>query len=367
MLKNRLFKLISYAAFCTIGIGATPLVNAQAYTLTDLGLGDALGINNVAQVIGWNGARQTVIWNGTTATVLDSGGRPNDINDAGQVVGQNRSGEPVVWNGTTPTVLGYFGVSGGTAVGINNLSQVVGEATGGAVIWNGTTPIYLRSGNSGYSVAGDINEAGKIVGLSTNGTAVWNSINSFPTLLGAGTGFSPSALAINNAGQVVGSVNLSPGGNTQAVLWNGTIPTILGGLGGFTLASDINNVGQIVGNSAGPPTGLPSSNTGHAVLWQGGAIQDLNNVLDSSGLGWTLETASAINDAGQIVGRGINQFGEPRRAFLLTFCESCQSVPWSPSPIPEPETYALLLAGLGLLGVVARRRKQSTAKDVMNC
>ena len=29
--------------------------------------------------------------------------------------------------------------------------------------------------------------------------------------------------------------------------------------------------------------------------------------------------------------------------------------------IPEPETYAMLLAGLGLLGFVARRRKQRTA------
>ncbi len=27
------------------------------------------------------------------------------------------------------------------------------------------------------------------------------------------------------------------------------------------------------------------------------------------------------------------------------------------SPIPEPETYAMLLAGLGLLGFIARRRK----------
>lgn len=27
------------------------------------------------------------------------------------------------------------------------------------------------------------------------------------------------------------------------------------------------------------------------------------------------------------------------------------------APIPEPETYAMLLAGLGLLGVAARRRK----------
>jgi hypothetical protein len=30
----------------------------------------------------------------------------------------------------------------------------------------------------------------------------------------------------------------------------------------------------------------------------------------------------------------------------------------SPSPIPEPQTYAMLLAGLGLIGFIARRKKQ---------
>ncbi len=34
---------------------------------------------------------------------------------------------------------------------------------------------------------------------------------------------------------------------------------------------------------------------------------------------------------------------------------------YSLAPVPEPETYAMLLAGLGLLGFVARRRKQSAA------
>ncbi len=31
------------------------------------------------------------------------------------------------------------------------------------------------------------------------------------------------------------------------------------------------------------------------------------------------------------------------------------------APVPEPETYAMMLAGLGLLGFTARRRKQKAA------
>jgi hypothetical protein len=33
------------------------------------------------------------------------------------------------------------------------------------------------------------------------------------------------------------------------------------------------------------------------------------------------------------------------------------------APIPEPETYAMMLAGLGLLGLTAKRRKQQQASD----
>jgi len=35
--------------------------------------------------------------------------------------------------------------------------------------------------------------------------------------------------------------------------------------------------------------------------------------------------------------------------------------PFAIAAVPEPETYAMLLAGLGLVGVAARRRKPSGA------
>jgi hypothetical protein len=38
-----------------------------------------------------------------------------------------------------------------------------------------------------------------------------------------------------------------------------------------------------------------------------------------------------------------------------------QDILYYANPVPEPETYAMMLAGLGLMGFVARRRKQNTA------
>ena len=92
-----------------------------------------------------------------------------------------------------------------------------------------------------------------------------------------------------------------------------------------TLAYDINESGQIVGSASLGGEGWNAS----ALLWQDGVMMDLNTLVPP-GSGWTLETARAINDCGQIVGEGLVD-GE-RRMFLLTPSDAAERCQAPPSP-----------------------------------
>jgi len=213
----------------------------------------------------------------------------------------NTGEHATIWNGTTPTDLGTLGGSFSYAAGINDSGQVVGQMGGHATIWNGTTP----------------------------------------TDLGTLGGLTSYAVAINDVGQVVGG-SATFNGAGHATIWNGTTPTDLGTLPGGhdSVAYAINNLGQVVGSSY-------TSGGQHATLWDHGTKIDLNTFLDNAtrSAGWVLSIAHGINDSGWIVGdTGNTLHGGEAHAFLLI-------------PVPEPETYAMFLAGLGLMGFMARRRK----------
>jgi probable HAF family extracellular repeat protein len=84
----------------------------------------------------------------------------------------------------------------------------------------------------------------------------------------------------------------------HAFLFSGATMKDLGTLGGnYSTASALNNLGQVVGDSA-TATGIS-----HAFLFQNGAMIDLNSLLPQNS-GWELWSAFYINEASQIVGYG---------------------------------------------------------------
>jgi probable HAF family extracellular repeat protein len=185
--------------------------------------------------------------------------------------------------------------------------------TGGARIDLGTLAGEHSSG------AAAINDAGQIVGtasVTSGGTTYslavrWDggAIRELGTLGGAAS----NATAINAAGFVVGSAQTT-GGNSHAVLWRAGVIADLGTLDGTSsLATSINRDGLIVGAIE------YASDPGHPRAFIGTAgptpcIQHLSDLLDP-GSGWTLISANAINDAGQIVGTGV--VGTESHGYLL--------------------------------------------------
>lgn len=169
------------------------------------------------------------------------------------------------------------------------------------------------------------------------------------TSLGALGGTGSVGYGINDAGQVTGLAYTTSSSPYlyHAFLYSNGAMTDLGTMGGISSAGyGINSAGQVVGSVL---MGHDARDRGinNAFLYSDGTMTNLNTLIDPSS-GWTLSEARGINDAGQIVGWGVSPYGGEFHAFLLT-------------PVPEPETYALMLAGLGLIGAVARRRKQSEA------
>jgi probable HAF family extracellular repeat protein len=377
-MSTKSFNVILFAA--CVFLATISQANAIGYTFTDLGLGvsdsSAEAVNNAGQVAG-NSLFRATIWNGATPTYLgtlggNEGGPYVDgastyaINNLGQAAGNSTTGRfyhAVKWNGTTPTDLGALGPGHNSAAfAINDAGQVAGFSSASdnsayhATLWNGTTPTDLGTLGGLSSLATGINNSGQVAGYSTTlaGTThatIWNGTT--PTDLGTLGGSYSAAFGINDVGQVVGDSYTSGNAAQHATLWDGTAlhtPTDLGTLfGGRSSAQAINNVGQVVGFST-LWEGHMRNYVPHATLWDGATPTNLNNFLTASAInaGWILWSAQGINDNGWIIGKAYNYTSGEFHAFLLT-------------PVPEPETYAMFMAGLGLMGFIARRRKNGQA------
>jgi probable HAF family extracellular repeat protein len=178
-----------------------------------------------------------------------------------------------------------------------------------------------------------INDAGEIAGFYTISGADYAFLvdGSGFTDLGVADGYvSSRATAIAGNGGIAGFQTTAAGARMAFRHNPGPAALVdLGHLGGGESAAfGINSAGWIVGWST------LADFSQAAFLFDGTSMLDLNALIDSSGAGWLLTDALAINRAGQIAGAGYYE-GLPR-AFVLT-------------PVPEPSTAGFLCLGAVLI------------------
>lgn len=383
-----MLKLKLRAIAAALSLLATVAHAAPSYTFVDLGtLGGrssvANDINDLRQVVGSSGFSldtgnvHAALWSNGTVTDLsvlanNATGAAYAINNAGQIAGVTDHQAPnraTLWDNGKVVYLGPAGTSVSPAFDINNQGQVVGystnPATGNseATLWNGSQPGAGTFGPAGAygSSANAINNHGDVIGYRSETDATKTFIWSGGQTTDLPASFNPNA--INDQRQAVGSVTYLDGDEIAArpVLWSGNTLYNLATLGGrSSAAQDINNSGMAVGASV-PVGGYYDT---HATLWADGTVYDLNDFLDPAArdAGWILTGANAINGLGDIVGTAtLGPYGDTR-AFLLLNSGTLLGSAVPAAPVPEPETYAMVLASLGMFAVLRRRAGKRAAR-----
>lgn len=328
---------------------------ATSYTITDLGtLGGSMSaanaISNGGQIVGQstNSAGTYLGFVAHSGSIQSTGSISNEssgsatgVNASGQVVGSDtdKSGLShafVAATGGLQQLAGLVGGLGSFANGVNSSGQVAGYAEDAlglkhAVVWVNGSATDMGTLGGFNALAESINDYGHATGYSyISGNAAthafyWNGsgMEDIGTLGGADS----YGYAVNNNNIVVGWSYTSGNTARHAFYWDGTSMHDIGVIAVYSYAYGVNNENQIVGISGG-----------QAFLYSGGAMINLNSVLPANS-GWDLIEATAINDAGQIVGYGTINGNE--HAFLLT-----------PQTAPTPPAAPTNLTAAGSLGQV---------------
>jgi probable HAF family extracellular repeat protein len=174
------------------------------------------------------------------------------------------------------------------------------------------TDLGCLPGGDGFTNPTAINASGQVVGIcylhTTTAPFLWESgrMTALPLLPGAGDAY---ARGINDLGQIVG-YSSGPPEAYHAVLWDHGSLTDLGTLPGGRVsdAYDINNSGQVVGYATVPRSSYPNDEDVRAFLWDHGVMTDLGALADGDTI------AYGINDVGQVV--GLSRAGAHDHAFL---------------------------------------------------
>jgi probable HAF family extracellular repeat protein len=344
--------------FGTLLIIALSAPHARAgYLLTDLGtLGGitstGAAINDSGYVVGTSttsgGVTNAFEYNPVTQTMTNLSTvtgqatlAPTGINNSNVI-----SGNTVVAG--TPTanrydsVNGLFSLGAGAARGINNGGVIIGSITSGiqhrTEEWSATnvpSTLFPSLNTQGYAIDNSGHFAGRTGSGSGTGGYYSNGSNQFTFTTGI-AGFLPNKMSSND---IIAGLDES---TVQAAMYN-TATSTLTDLG-FLLPTDtssqafgINDAGTIVGTSGSA-----------GFLWTStGGMQSLTSLLSSQFSGWTITSAAAINNSGQILAQG--EFNGANHAVILT--------------VPEPRALLLALGGVLPMLVLAVRSHRNALRE----
>jgi T5SS/PEP-CTERM-associated repeat protein/autotransporter-associated beta strand protein len=362
-------------------------ITGQAYID---GAGSTWNLSN-AVYVGYQGVSELLLSNGGSLTVAGGNGTVYlgyGAGSSGDLLIGNDGGPGGFVNAATVTTLSgmgtldfettntvtnpyYFtkdGTAGGTPVVIAGATSVnagsgynvlngANTYTGGTTILGGT----LVAGSNGALGTGSVTFVSSSATLNVaNGVTLSNALNltNGGTLTGNGTIATPVAAGFG--------VFLSPGNSPGTLTFSNGLTLASGGTLTFQVqqAGGVAGVGYDLVNLTGGTlniTAIPTSRFTISVqsLDGTGAPGNVADFSSSSGYVWTIFSSS-----GGITGFNANEFTIDTSGFANSLgtgafyvVQSGNQIQLDFSPVPEPSTYALFAAGLGLVGFVIRRRR----------
>ncbi len=215
--------------------------------------------------------------------------------------------------------------------------------------------IYMRLGSGNDAIAGEV-----------TGEAYRNWIQIDSAQLGVGASYSPATRSVS-------APSFSELSITQA--FDQTTPVVFNRLvTGKSVGEVVVDYVSVYGRGRDPVaymrlvfqdvvfTGLSLSSGGDQpyvsesmsfsrmsqTVWE---LDENGKAIGSSSYGYDLRAQKALDDALQ--GASVSNFGNGR---LAAMAAGSEAPPPAPAPIPEPRTALMLLAGLGVLAIAAKRR-----------